>query len=617
MNTFTTKTLLVAAAVGLLAACASEVPGEIDDRAQDDLALIARHPTKALCDAVGPGQRRCHARIRMTDDGLKPYASSTPSGFGPPDLISAYNLAGAPSGAGQTVAIVDANDDPNAESDLAVYRSHYGLPACTTANGCFKKISQTGTTTYPTADSGWAGEISLDLDMVSAICPACNILLVEASSADDADLGAAVNEAAKLGATAISNSYGGAEDSTVTTQDTTYFNHPGILITASSGDNGYGASYPATSKYVLAVGGTSLVKSSTGARGWSETAWSSGGAGCSAYIAKPSYQKDPTCTMRMEADVAAVADPNTGVATYDTYGGASAGATGWVQVGGTSASSPIIASMFTRLGIAGQAAQTAGWPYAHTSAFYDVTSGSTSGGPSGYEGTAQPGYDGPTGIGTPNAAAILTAAGGSAGGSGGGSAGGSAGGSGGGSGGGSAGGSGGGSAGGSGGGSAGGSGGGSAGGSGGGSAGGSGGSCSHSICTTGTELTTSCDPCAAKVCAQDSYCCTTAWDSTCTGEVQSICAETCGGSGGGSGGGAGGGSAGGSAGGSGGGSAGGGGTNTCTHSECSSGKKLTSSCSTCASTVCESDSYCCDTKWDAVCVSEAKSECAAGSLSCN
>ena len=294
------------------------------DLAQADLAQVVRHPTKALCDAALPGHRRCHAVIRMTDDGVRPFASSTPSGFGPSDLISAYNLASAPSGAGRTVAIVDANDDPNAESDLAAYRSHYGLPACTTANGCFKKVNQTGGTTYPTADSGWAGEIALDLDMVSAICPACNILLVEASSATDADLGAAVNEAAALGATAISNSYGGAESSTVATEDSTYFNHPGILITASSGDNGYGASYPATSKYVLAVGGTSLTKSSS-ARGWSETAWSSGGAGCSAYIAKPGYQKDSACAKRMEADVSAVADPNTGVATYDTYGGAAAG----------------------------------------------------------------------------------------------------------------------------------------------------------------------------------------------------------------------------------------------------------------------------------------------------
>src|SRR6185436_715031 len=178
----------------------------------------------------------CHARIR-TDKagGIHPMAA--PAGLTPADIQAAYAI---PTGAtGITVAIVDAYDNPNAESDLAVYRAQFGLPPCTTANGCFKKVSQTGSTTaLPTPDTGWAGEIALDIDMVSAACPSCKILLVEADSALLSDLGAAVNMAASLGATAISNSYGGSETSDSAAADSLFFNHPGIAITVSSGDDG-------------------------------------------------------------------------------------------------------------------------------------------------------------------------------------------------------------------------------------------------------------------------------------------------------------------------------------------------------------------------------------------
>ena len=181
--------------------------------------------------------------------------NATPSGYGPTDLRSAYKLT-ATGSASETVAIVDAQDDPNAESDLATYRAQYGLPSCTTANGCFRKVNQTGAASpLPTADTGWAGEISLDLDMVSAICPNCHILLVEAKTASMANLGTSVNTAVSLGAKFVSNSYGGSETSTATTYDTKYFKHAGVAITASSGDADYdGGSYPATSKYVTAVG---------------------------------------------------------------------------------------------------------------------------------------------------------------------------------------------------------------------------------------------------------------------------------------------------------------------------------------------------------------------------
>ena len=378
--------------------------------------------TSALRTVVAPFACR-HARsthvmscfgkmiaTRAANGILSPKTTTTPSGYGPADIQSAYNLAGT-SAAGKTVAIVDANDDPNAEKDLATYRNHYGLPACTTANGCFKKVNENGAASpLPATDYGWGLEISLDLDMVSAACPSCHILLVEANSATDTDLYQAVDTAAATpGVVAISNSYGGAESSTQTADDA-HFNHPGIAITASSGDSGYGVSYPAASQYVTAVGGTSLSRASN-ARGWSETAWSGAGSGCSAYDPKPSWQTDSGCAKRTVADVSAVADPNTGVAVYDTANGcgtstfcdylisigAVQGADGWVQVGGTSASSPIIASVYALGGHS-----SASWTYAHASSLNDVTSGSNGSCSGSYLCTAGAGYDGPTGLGTPN-----------------------------------------------------------------------------------------------------------------------------------------------------------------------------------------------------------------------
>jgi hypothetical protein len=345
-----------------------------------------------------PGEFACLA-LRRTD--LKPAAlapNAAPSGYGPSDLAAAYQLPAG--GSGQTVAIVDAMDDPNAESDLAAYRSQYGLPACTTANGCFSKIDENGGSNYPTADSGWAGEISLDVDMVSAVCPNCRILLVEAASANMGDLGAAVNQAVAQGAKFVSNSYGGGEDSSTGSADAQYFNHPGVAITASAGDSDYGASFPATSQYVTAVGGTALKRDSS-ARGWNETVWhtSAGegtGSGCSAYIAKPSWQHDTGCANRMEADVSAVADPATGVAVYQTYGG-----NGWSVYGGTSASSPIIASIWALAGAPNAGDRANQYPYNHTGSFNDVTSGNNGSCSPAYFCTAGTGYDGPTGWGTP------------------------------------------------------------------------------------------------------------------------------------------------------------------------------------------------------------------------
>ncbi|WP_307794040.1 putative Ig domain-containing protein [Actinacidiphila bryophytorum] len=365
--------------------------------------------TAHLCAApTTPGGMSCLALARtdvVHSLGITPNA--TPSGYGPTDLQSAYALPSS-AGSGATVAIVDAQDDPNAEADLATYRSQYGLPACTTANGCFKKVNQSGGTSYPSPDSGWAGEISLDLDMVSAVCPQCHILLVEATSASMTNLGTAVNEAVSLGAKYVSNSYGGGESSSDTSYDSSYFNHPGVAITVSSGDEGYGAEYPAASKYVTAVGGTALKRATGTSRGWSETVWNTSstegtGSGCSAYDAKPSWQTDSGCSKRTIADVSAVADPATGLAVYDSYQ-----ASGWQVYGGTSASSPIIASVYALAGTPASGSTPASYPYSHTSALNDVTSGSNGSCSGSYLCTAQAGYDGPTGLGTPNGTAAFT-----------------------------------------------------------------------------------------------------------------------------------------------------------------------------------------------------------------
>jgi subtilase family serine protease len=364
---------------------------------QEALSAIQELPHKAVCDVPAePGLMRCHAHVRTDAGGTITPNATTPSGLFPADLISAYKV---PAGGTGTVAIVDAMDDPNAESDLATYRAQFGLPPCTTANGCFKKVNQNGQASpLPASNVGWAEEISLDLDMVSAICPGCKILLVEATSATIANLGAAVNRAATMGANAISNSYGGGESTSDPTFDSEFYNHPGILITASSGDGGFGVEYPAAGQFVLGVGGTSLTKS-TSTRGWAEAAWSGAGSGCSRRTTKPSFQKDTGCANRTVADVSAVANPSTGVAVFDTFGNVG----GWLVFGGTSVASPLVASIFVATG---NGAVTNGFPYANTGLFFDVTTGSngTCSASAKYLCTAGVGYDGPTGLGTPNAA---------------------------------------------------------------------------------------------------------------------------------------------------------------------------------------------------------------------
>ncbi|MEV5386304.1 hypothetical protein [Streptomyces sp. NPDC052721] len=367
-------------------------------------------PTTHLCATAEPGHASCFAQ-RRTDIKQRlatALAAATPAGLSPANLHSAYNLPST-GGTGMTVAIVDAYNDPNAEADLGTYRSTYGLSSCTKANGCFKQVSQTGSTTsLPANDTGWAGEEALDLDMVSAACPNCNIILVEANSANDTDLGIAENEAVALGAKFVSNSWGGSESSGQTTEDTQYFKHPGVAITVSAGDSAYGAEYPATSQYVTAVGGTALTTAAN-SRGWTESVWHTSategtGSGCSAYDPKPTWQTDTGCAKRMEADVSAVADPATGVAVYDTFGGS-----GWAVYGGTSASAPLIAGVYALAGTPGATDYPAKYPYSHTANLYDVTTGNNGSCSTSYFCTARTGYDGPTGWGTPNGVAAFTA----------------------------------------------------------------------------------------------------------------------------------------------------------------------------------------------------------------
>jgi hypothetical protein len=574
----------------LVVSCAPPIDrGDADageDRGEQDLGGIQQQPATSVCTS---GTWRCHAQIRTDGTGhIQKFASV--SGLGPSEIQSAYKLD-VTKGAGATVAIVDAFGYPNAESDLAKYRAQYGLPPCTKANGCLKIVNQNGDTSPlpPNAPPGndWTVEAALDLDSASAACPNCKLLLVLADDNSGDGLFIAQNAAVKLGATVISDSWGGPESGSEATYDSQYFNHPGTAIFVSTGDAGWNGSnpdYPSTSQYTIGVGGTSLVKSSN-SRGWTEGAWSSGGSSCSKSIAKPSYQTNTACTKRATADVSAVGDPNTGIAVYNAANG------GWLVIGGTSASSPIVAAIYA---LTGHGKDAASYAYANPTKFFDVTTGKN-GSCGNILCNAGAGWDGPTGIGSPNGA--LLAGGGTCtpsctgktcgpdgcggtcgtcganqtcttngqcqdngctpscngktcgddgcGGSCGSCTGGAT--------------------------------------CNNGTCTGGGGTCAHPICSTGGTLDPNCNSCAAQICAVDDYCCTNAWDSICVGEVKSVCGQSCGGG-------------------------------SCAHPECSTGTKLKSGCDACVTKICTADSFCCTNKWDSQCVGEVTSICGA---SCN
>jgi N-acetylneuraminic acid mutarotase len=349
---------------------------------------------------------RCYALgLPTAGDGRQQKASGPPAGaLGPADIRSAYRLPDG--GEGQTVAIVGAFGYDAAEADLAVFRAHYGLPPCTTANGCFRKVDQSGGTNYPLEEPGWSIEAALDLDAVSAACPKCRILLVQADNNAMGNLGRAVDTAARLGAVAISNSYGVPGEAHYQHLYHAHYDHPGIAITVASGDIGNLQSFPATHPDVTAVGGTLLTRDSS-PRGWSETAWEHAGSGCSSYEARPDYQAgiDTRCgDKRATADVSATAAPESGLAVYNTLG-----QDGWAQWGGTSLAAPLLAGMYALAGDPLPGTYPVTYPYRKDRAagLTDVTTGVN-----GYCGNllcaAGAGWDGPTGLGTPAGVSALT-----------------------------------------------------------------------------------------------------------------------------------------------------------------------------------------------------------------
>ncbi len=279
------------------------------------------------------------------DTRPRPNATSSPTGVSPATMKSVYGFStSATAGAGKTIGIVDAYDDPNAERDLGVFSTQFGLPACTTANGCFKKVGQTGGSKVPKSNPGWALEIALDVEWAHAIAPGAKILLVEATTNSFTNLLTAEDYAGSH-ADDVSNSWGGSEFSGETAYDS-HFTHSGVSYFVSAGDAGLPAEYPSASRNVISVGGTTLHFS--GGTFTSETGWADGGGGCSGYETATTaqagfsgYAQVGCGGKRATPDLSLDADPASGASVYDTvrYQGQS----GWWQVGGTSLASPMAA----------------------------------------------------------------------------------------------------------------------------------------------------------------------------------------------------------------------------------------------------------------------------------
>jgi MYXO-CTERM domain-containing protein len=400
-----------------------------------------------VCPELTPGGRRCFAQ-RVVPPGRKPRirpfggggseceseggggGSSPPSGtMSASDVPTAYNIPASSSAGGKIVALVEL-PSTHAFDDVNAYRSQYGiapLPACPTdssgvpspgGTACFARVGEDGTVNSVSSSdcAGWSGETGLDMDMVSAACPDCSIVLVEANNTNDLD---AMNTIAAtvVHASAVSNSWGAPESGS---DDQSPYSSSGILTLAASGDSGYlnegegadAANFPASSIYVLAVGGTTL-SSSGGQVVWNDgSQGGAGGSGCSQEFSTPSWQSGSGfnfggCSMRASVDLAAAAEfepsgEGGGIAAYDADDG------GWNAVVGTSAASPTVAAIMVRIGLGG--ADQHALLYSHISDFNDVTSGNNSlgGSCSGDLCEAASGWDGPTGLGTPNATSLAT-----------------------------------------------------------------------------------------------------------------------------------------------------------------------------------------------------------------
>ncbi len=380
-----------------------------DGDANVRLMSKVERPHHRVCSA-SHGQDLAHCQAHVVEDGNgHPAATTGPVGYGPAQFRTAYGLPSA-AATSQVIGIVDAFNDPTIKTDLDNYSTQFGLPLLPNCAGpisssgvpCFQKVDQNGGTNYPPTDSGWALEIALDVEVAHAVCPNCSILLVEATSSTFANLLAAEDRAVSMGAKEVSNSWGANEFSSETSFDS-HFNHAGVAFTVSSGDSGFGAEYPSSSRFVTSVGGTSLRINSNNSYN-SESAWSGGGSGCSSFETKPAFQPAVSgCSRRVTADVSADADPNTGAAVLDTT--PISGQSGWFQVGGTSLSSPLVAAVYALAGGVAPAVQGNSVPYSlhNSSNMHDVTTGNN--------GrcrrtpvlcNAGVGFDGPTGLGSPN-----------------------------------------------------------------------------------------------------------------------------------------------------------------------------------------------------------------------
>jgi hypothetical protein len=428
----------LSAAPSMASASATPAPAHAEARpvAAKSLATASVTPpaspslpagTKQACAApTRIGEEACMLFLRgaTTRSGITSDLAPVSGAYAPTDLQSAYNLtaSSAADGAGETVALVDAYADPNLAGDLNTYRTQYHLAACTTSNGCFSELNENGGTSLPTATDptgGWEAEQAADVEMVSAICPNCKILMIEANSTSITDLGNAVNTAAKH-TSFISNSWGGLDYPGESFYDSLYFNHPGDAVTFASGDLGYGAAYPAASQLVTSVGGTYLTTASN-SRGWTESVWNDqpatvGGAtqsGCSASEGKPSWQTDSGCANRTQNDVSAVASGPEGVSMYDSFDSCAGAPTGsWCSGYGTSLATPIIAAVYALANSPSAMQRTYPSSYLYESGqaanLYPVTTGSDGSCESSRlylcnaSDSLSNGYNGPAGWGTPD-----------------------------------------------------------------------------------------------------------------------------------------------------------------------------------------------------------------------
>lgn len=403
---------LTVTALGVPAASASYGAAATLIRIGPSATVTAPAGDRLACGTpASPGQAQCASVLRLAAS-----AGTSIPGYTPAQLRGAYNLASASvsGGHGATVAIVTAYSYPTAAKDLAAYRAHFQLPACTTATGCLRILNEHGGTAgLPSPNASWAHSDATALDAISALCPNCHLMLVEAASNSYADLGTAENTAAAKGARYVLNPWNAPESVGQDVYDH-YFNHPGIAIVAASGNIGYGRTFPGDLPYVTSVGGTTLSPTKYSTRHWAEIAWTGSGSGCSALEIKPSWQRADAsaatgCPNRTQNDVAAEADPSTGAAVYDSYGTTSP----WARNGGTALAAAIVTATYALAGPPARDTYPASYPYQRAKSLNDVLYGSN--GPCSlnpdYICNAQSGFDGPTGLGTPNGTAAFSATG--------------------------------------------------------------------------------------------------------------------------------------------------------------------------------------------------------------